>query len=249
MELIRLQKLFTDCNILSRRKAEEEIKNGKVLVNGVPAEIGQKINPEIDVVEYKGTIIKIPEKPVYKYVMLNKPRGYLSAVTDDRGRNCVTDLVSDVGVRLYPIGRLDMDSEGLLLLTNDGELTFRLTHPKHEIPKIYHVKIEGRISMEQKEALSSPMQIDGYQILPVKTEIVTIKNNYTVLRMTLYEGRNRQIRKMCELQNLKILRLCRVAIGKLKLGDLSPGKWRYLTKSQLEYLKQEKTTKKESSSC
>ncbi len=240
MELIRLQKFFTDCDVLSRRAAEEEIKNGKVLVNGIRAEIGQKIDPETDVVEYNGKKIKPPQKNIYKYVMLNKPRGYLSTVTDDRGRHCVTELVADVGARLYPIGRLDMDSEGLLLLTNDGALTYKLTHPRHEIPKIYHVKIEGKVGVEQIKALASPMEIDGYKILPVKTEIVTAKNEYTVLRMTLYEGRNRQIRKMCEAQGLQILRLCRVAIGTLELGNLTPGKWRYLTKSQVEYLKQGK---------
>ncbi len=240
MELIRLQKFFTDCDVLSRRAAEEEIKNGKVLVNGVRAELGQKIDPENDVVEYKGKVIERPSKNIYKYVMLNKPRGYLSTVTDDRGRACVTELVKDVHARLYPVGRLDMDSEGLLLMTNDGDLTYKLTHPKHDIPKIYHVKIEGKVSAEQMRALASPMEIDGYKILPVKTEVVTAKNEHTVLRMTLYEGRNRQIRKMCEAQGLNILRLCRVAIGELELGNLAPGKWRYLTKSQVEYLKKGK---------
>ncbi|MBO5305725.1 MAG: rRNA pseudouridine synthase [Clostridia bacterium] len=240
MEPIRLQKFFTDCDILSRRAAEEEIKNGKVLVNGIRAELGQKIDPETDVVEYGGKVIKQPAKTIYKYIMLNKPRGYLSTVTDDRGRHTVTELVADANARLYPIGRLDMDSEGLLLITNDGELTNKLTHPKHEIPKIYHVKIEGRISEETRRALASPMVIDGYKILPVKNEIVTAKNDYTVLRMTLYEGRNRQIRKMCEAHGLNILRLCRVAIGSLELGNLAPGKWRYLSKSQVEYLKQGK---------
>ena len=240
MELIRLQKFFTDCDILSRRAAEEEIKNGKVFVNGARAELGQKIDPENDVVEYKGKVMERPQKNVYKYVMLNKPRGYLSTVTDDRGRACVTELVKDVNARLYPVGRLDMDSEGLLLMTNDGALTYKLTHPKHDIPKIYHVKIEGKVSAEKLRALALPMEIDGYKILPVKTEIVTAKNEYTVLRMTLYEGRNRQIRKMCEAQGLNILRLCRVAIGELELGNLAPGKWRYLTKSQVEYLRKGK---------
>ncbi len=240
MEPIRLQKFFTDCDILSRRAAEEEIKSGKVLVNGVRAELGQKIDPETDIVEYKGKVIEPPKKTIYKYVMLNKPRGYLSTVTDDRGRACVTELVKDAGARLYPVGRLDMDSEGLLLLTNDGALTYKLTHPKHDIPKIYHVKIEGKVSADQLRALASPMVIDGYKILPVKTETVTAKNEYTVLRMTLFEGRNRQIRKMCETQGLNIIRLCRVAIGELELGNLAPGKWRYLTKSQVEYLKKGK---------
>lgn len=237
MELIRLQKFFTDCDVLSRRAAEEEIRSGRVLVNGIRAEIGQKIDPHTDVVEWNGSIILPPEKTIHKYIMLNKPRGYLSTVTDDRGRHCVTELVADAGARLYPIGRLDMDSEGLLLLTNDGDLTYQLTHPKHEIPKIYHVKVQGQVTIDQIKALSSPMEIDGYRILPVKTEIVTAKKEHTVLRMTLYEGRNRQIRNMCEAQGLTILRLCRVAIGSLELGSLAPGKWRYLSKNQVEYLK------------
>ena len=130
-----------------------------------------------------------------------------------------------------------MDSEGLLLLTNDGELTNRLTHPKHEIPKIYHVKIRGTVTAEQVKALSSAMDIDGYRILPVKTELISVKDDTSVLRMTLFEGRNRQIRKMCESQSLTVLRLCRIAIGDLKLGNLAPGKWRYLTKTQVDYLK------------
>ena len=237
MEKIRLQKFFTDCGVLSRRAAEAEIAAGKVKVNGEIAETGQKIDPENDTVEYKGKIINTYEKPHYTYVVLNKPRGYLSSVKDDRGRKCVTELVEDANVRLYPVGRLDMDSEGLLLMTNDGELTNKLTHPKHEIPKIYHVKIKGKVTDEQVKALSKPMKIDGYTILPVETKLISIKQDYSVLEMILYEGRNRQIRKMCEQTELNILRLCRVAIGNVKLGELAPGKWKYLNKTQVSYLK------------
>lgn len=237
MELIRLQKFFTDCGVLSRRAAEEEIKNGRVRVNGRVAEVGQKIDPEHDVVEYRGETLRLPSKKHDTYIMLNKPRGYLTTMSDDRGRATVTELISDVGTRVYPVGRLDMDSEGLLLLTSDGELTNRLTHPRHEIPKIYHVKVEGNVSREQLKELNSSMEIDGYKLLPVKTELKSIQSDHSVLRMTLYEGRNRQIRKMCEAVGLNVLRLCRIAIGELKLGDLAPGKWRYLTKSQVEYLK------------
>ena len=243
-QTIRIQKFFTDCGILSRRAAEEEIKKGRVKVNGTVAEVGQKIDPTRDRVEYRGQVIEATEKPRFTYVMLNKPRGYLSTVTDDRGRHTVTELVADVGVRLYPVGRLDMDSEGLLLLTNDGELTNRLTHPKHEIPKIYHVKIRGTVTAEQVKTLSSSMEIDGYRILPVKTELISVKDDTSVLRMTLFEGRNRQIRKMCESQSLTVLRLCRIAIGDLKLGNLAPGKWRYLTKTQVDYLKGSAAKKK-----
>jgi len=234
---IRLQKFFTDCGILSRRAAEQEIAAGRVRVNGVVAEVGQKIDPSHDVVEYRGRRIGAEERPRFTYIMLNKPRGYLSTVTDDRGRHTVTELVEDAGVRVYPVGRLDMDSEGLLLLTNDGDLTNRLTHPRHEIPKIYHVKVRGTVTAEQIKALSSPMVIDGYTILPVETELISVKEGHSVLRMTLFEGRNRQIRKMCEQQELVVIRLCRVAIGDLKLGTLAPGKWRYLTRTQIEYLK------------
>ena len=243
MAQIRIQKFFTDCGILSRRAAEAEIMAGRVKINGITAEVGQKIDPDCDVVEYKGRSVKMPEKRHFTYVMLNKPRGYLSTVTDDRGRSTVTELVSDTGVRLYPVGRLDMDSEGLLLLTNDGELTNKLTHPKHEIPKIYHVRVAGTVTPEQIKKLSSAMDIDGYEIAPVKTELISIKDGSSTLRMTLFEGRNRQIRKMCEQTDIKILRLCRVAIGDITLGNLAPGKWKYLTKSQVEYLKNVKPPK------
>jgi 23S rRNA pseudouridine2605 synthase len=161
MEKIRLQKYFTDCGVLSRRAAEEEIKKGKVKVNGETAEVGMKIDPDTDLVEYKGKVINSAQKTHYTYVMLNKPRGYLSSVSDDRGRKCVTELVADAGVRLYPVGRLDLDSEGLLLMTDDGELTNKLTHPRHEIPKIYHVRVKGKVSAEQVKELSKPMVIDG----------------------------------------------------------------------------------------
>ena len=241
MEKIKIQNYFTDCGILSRRAAEKEISDGKVKVNGETAEVGMKIDPDTDLVEYKGKVINSAQKTHYTYVMLNKPRGYLSSVSDDRGRKCVTELVADAGVRLYPVGRLDLDSEGLLLMTDDGELTNKLTHPKHEIPKIYHVKIKGKVTEEQVKALSKPMDIDGYTILPVETHLISIKPDFCVLEMILYEGRNRQIRKMCQQVELKILRLCRVAIGNVKLGELAPGKWRYLNKTQVSYLKGLKT--------
>lgn len=237
MEKIRIQKFFTDCDIMSRRAAEAAIAAGKVKINGVTAEIGQKIDTSSDTVEYNGKIITPMSNRSFTYIMLNKPRGYLSSVSDDRGRKCVTELVKDANARLYPVGRLDMDSEGLLLMTNDGELTNKLTHPRHEIPKIYHVKIKGKVTDEEIAALSKSMDIDGYTIQPVQTRLISIKNDYCVLEMTLYEGRNRQIRKMCEKVNLKILRLCRVAIGNVNLGELAPGKWKYLNKTQISYLK------------
>lgn len=237
MEPIRLQKYFTDCGVLSRRAAEAEIAAGRVKVNGVVAEVGQKIQPGVDRVEYRGKPVLMPAHTGHTYVMLNKPRGYLTSMTDDRGRRCVTELVADVGKRIYPVGRLDLESEGFLLLTDDGDLTYKLTHPRHEIPKIYHVKLAGDVTEEEIEALSQPIELDGYLTQPVEIELVSRRDNATTLRMTLYEGRNRQIRRTCAARGYKVLRLCRVAIGDLKLGNLAPGKWRYLTRSQVEYLK------------
>ncbi len=237
MEPIRLQKYFTDCGLLSRRAAEAEIAAGRVKVNGQTAEVGQKILPGVDCVEYRGQAVLPPKRPGHTYVMLNKPRGYLTSMSDNRGRRCVTELVRDVGRRIYPVGRLDLDSEGLLLLTDDGALTHKLTHPRHEIPKIYHVKLDGYVDEEQIKALSRPIELDGYLTQPIEIELVSRRDNATTLRMTLYEGRNRQIRRTCAAQGLDVLRLCRVAIGDLKLGNLAPGKWRYLTRAQVEYLK------------
>ena len=236
METVKLQKYFSDCAVMSRRAAEEEIKNGKVTVNGEVAALGLRIDPESDVVIYKGKriLLKSEEKT---YVLLNKPRGVITTLSDERGRTTVLSLLSDLGARVYPVGRLDYNSDGLLLLTNDGDLTYKLTHPKHEIPKIYHVTIKGQPSAEALTRLRSPLDIDGYVIQPVKTEVISQNDSSTVLKMTLFEGRNRQIRKMCALCNLKIERLTRVSLGDVSLGDLRVGKWRYLTKSEIEYLK------------
>ena len=237
MEPIRIQKFFTDCGVLSRRAAEEEIKAGHVRINGEIAQIGQKIDPEHDQVTYRGKPVTMETHPRNVYIMLNKPRGYVTTMHDEQGRPCVTALIKDIPVRVYPIGRLDMDSEGLLLMTNDGELANKLTHPRHEIPKIYHVKIAGTVTQDQLKALGKPMNIDGYVIQPVDVKLISIQQDHCVLRMTLYEGRNRQIRKMCQTQKLSILTLRRIAIGDLELGNLAPGQWRYLTQSQIQYLK------------
>ncbi len=237
MDSIKLQKYFTDCGVMSRRAAEKEIECGRVKVNGEVATPGQRIIPGVDTVTYKGKAVTMPKFKKNVYIMLNKPRGYLTTMSDDRGRATVAELVEDVGTRVYPVGRLDMDSEGLLLLTNDGELALKLTHPRHEIPKIYHVRVGGKVDHPTLKALNAPMEIDGYKLLPVKTELISIKPDYSVLRMTLFEGRNRQIRKMCEAVGLDVLRLCRIAIGNITLGELAPGKWRYLSSSQVEYLR------------
>lgn len=237
MEEMRLQKYLSSAGIMSRRAAEKEILAGSIKVNDLPAELGQKVTPGKDRVTYKGQPVVLKENERKVYIMLNKPRGYVTTLSDDKSRKCVAELVKDAGVRVYPIGRLDMDSEGLLLFTNDGELANKLMHPKHHIPKIYHVKVKGEITPEQFKALGQPMDIDGYEIQPVACEIITRKENYTVIRMELYEGRNRQIRKMCEKTELEITKLQRVAIGNIKLGSLAPGNWKHLTKTQADYLK------------
>jgi len=229
---------MSDCGVMSRRAAEAEILRGNIKVNGEPVELGFTVEPGVDVVTYRGKTIAKSSTDRYVTVMLNKPRGYVTTMSDEKGRKCVAQLVTDVGTRVYPVGRLDYDSEGLLLLTNDGDLANLLTHPKHHIPKIYHVKIKERITPEKLTALGKPMEIDGYKLKPVKAEIVTLANDVTVLSMTLYEGRNRQIRKMCESLDLEIISLKRIAIGDLKLGNLKPGTWKKLTKSQVDYLRQ-----------
>ena len=235
MEKIRLQKYMADAGIMSRRAAEEEIKNGNVSINGHVATLGSKIDPKNDVISYRGKRIRY-EKKKYTYIMMNKPRGYLSSTNDDRGRKCVTDLLDGVDARVYPVGRLDLVSEGILLLTDDGELKNRLTHPKHTIGKVYRVKVAGKVSDEQMEILTSPLVIDDYKIQPVTVTVSSEDDAGTVLKMTLFEGRNRQIRKMCEIAGLTVKRLSRISIGDLKLDGLPIGKWRYLEQHEVDYL-------------
>ena len=233
---VRLQKYFTDCGVLSRRAAEAEIAAGRVRVNGEIAQLGTKIDPARDTVTYKGKAVE-PQNDRKIYVMLNKPRGYVTTLSDEKSRKCITELISDIEERIYPIGRLDMDSDGLLLLTNDGELTNFLTHPRHEIPKIYHVKVKGSLTPEKLREIGKPIEIDGMETKPVKVTLVSTDRDSSTLEMTLFEGRNRQIRRMCEARDVEILRLCRIAIGNITLGNLAPGKWRYLSHAQVEYLK------------
>ena len=238
MEKIRLQKFIADAGLMSRRAAEAEIERGNVSVNGHVAELGSKVDPSSDHVTLRGKKIAYARRE-HTYIMMNKPRGYLCSTSDDRGRKCVTDLLDGVDARIYPVGRLDMISEGMLLLTDDGELKNRLTHPRHTIPKIYRVKVSGSVSEEQYEILTSALEIDGYKIKPVDVVITSEDESGTVMKMTLFEGRNRQIRKMCEQAGLTVKRLSRVSIGNLKLDGLPVGKWRYLTEAEVEYLYKE----------
>lgn len=243
MEKIRLQKYFTECGIMSRRAAEAEIEAGKVTVNGTVATLGDKIDPASDVVMYKGKLLEYPHGE-HIYIMLHKPRGYLTSMTDDRGRKCVSALVSDVGARVYPIGRLDLNSEGLLLLTDDGELANVLTHPRHSVGKIYNVSYRGEITDAKLEILRAPMVIDGYKTKGAEVELIEKHDGGGKLKITLHEGRNRQIRKMCEQVELRVSRLCRVQIGEIRLGGLALGKWRFLDKAQIKYLKNIKVNAK-----
>ena len=221
---------------MSRRAAEAEIQAGKVTVNGITAGLGDKVDPAADVVMYKGKILEYP-RGEHIYIMLHKPRGYLTSMRDDRGRKCVAELVSDVGARVYPIGRLDLNSEGLLLLTDDGELANVLTHPKHAVGKIYNVSVRGEIDAQTLATLRAPMLIDGYRTRGAEVELIEKYEGGGKLKIILYEGRNREIRKMCEQVHLHVSRLCRVQIGEIRLGGLALGKWRFLDRTQIKYLK------------
>ena len=236
METVRLQKYFTDCGVLSRRAAEAEIAAGKVTVNGAVAVTGQKIDPERDVVEYRGGRV-LPVAAEKVTVLLHKPRGFVTTLSDEKGRHTVAELVADVGVRLYPVGRLDMDSDGLLLMTCDGELANRLIRPAHTLPKKYRVCVKGEVSPAALARLNEPFLMDGYTTRPAKVRLLSREGDNSLLSFELYEGRNRQIRRMCEEVRLPVLALTRVAIGDLILGDLPVGHYRVLTKKETDYLK------------
>lgn len=218
----------------SRRKSEELIKAGKVTVNGIPASLGDSADPYIDVICVDGRLI---EKPADRtYIMLYKPRGYVTTLKDEKNRRCVSELVKDTGVRLYPVGRLDMYSEGLLIMTDDGEFANTLMHPSSRTNKTYHAWIKGACSETALKVLRSPLVIDGYRISPAEVEIVKACEDYTQLSICIHEGRNRQIRKMCDCAGLKLTKLKRVSEGSLSLGDLKPGQWRRLTDDELQDL-------------
>lgn len=236
METVRLQKYFTDCGVLSRRAAEAEIAAGKVTVNSAVAVTGQKIDPERDVVEYRGVRV-LPVAAEKVTVLLHKPRGFVTTLSDEKGRHTVAELVADVGVRLYPVGRLDMDSDGLLLMTCDGELANRLIRPAHTLPKKYRVCVRGEVSPAALARLNEPFLMDGYTTRPAKVRLLSREGDNSLLSFELYEGRNRQIRRMCEEVRLPVLALTRVAIGELTLGNLPVGHYRVLTKKETDYLK------------
>lgn len=231
---IRLQKYLSQCAVASRRKAEELILNGKVKVNGRPAQLGDKVNPRKDTVTVNGKKI-VSSKKLY-YIMLHKPRGFITTMEDERGRKCVAQLVEDVGARVYPVGRLDKDSEGLLLLTNDGAFANAMTHPSKHVPKTYRVTVRPEVTEDMLVKFSTGMEIEGRMTAPVDARIIEKQDGRVVLEMILHEGRNRQIRKMCEELGLEVARLKRTAVGSIKLGMLQQGKWRHLNDDEVHKL-------------
>lgn len=228
----RLQKIISASGLSSRRAAEELIKSGKVVVNGMTATLGDSADIETDVITVDGVELKMPSG--HTYIVLNKPKGYVTTMSDEKGRKCVAELVTDVGARVFPVGRLDMYSEGLLIMTDDGEFANKLMHPSKEVRKTYHAWISGECDKEKIDILSSPLDIDGYIIKPAEVEVLKRAEDYTLLSITIHEGRNRQIRKMCEIAGLKLTRLKRISEGNIVLGDLKPGKWRYLSDEELQ---------------
>lgn len=237
MEKIRVQKLIAESGLCSRRKAEELISNGSVTVNGHICSLGDKADPAADVISVNGR--RIGEAPREKrYIMLNKPRGYITTMSDEQGRKIALELLRGVEERVVPVGRLDRNSEGLLLFTNDGEFANEITHPSRHVSKTYRVTIDGRVSEVQLMKLSAGVKLDdGKVTLPCSVEVVSEGADRTVLRMTIKQGLNRQIRRMCAALDLQVGRLRRVAIGGVKLGMLKTGEWRDLTKDELRILR------------
>ena len=233
---VRLQKFMAEQGVASRRKSEDLIRAGKVKVNGHVAEIGMKINPRKDLVTVgKQKLTNVKNRKMV-YVMLNKPRGYVTTVSDELGRKTVMDLLPDFGCRIYPVGRLDKDSEGLLLLTNDGSFTNCMTHPSHEYAKVYRVTVRPVVNDDILFNLRNGIEIDGRMTAPCEVTVLTEEENRVVLEFILHEGRNRQIRKMCESQGLEVARLKRISIGPVKLGILKQGDYRELSEQDVKKL-------------
>ena len=231
---VRLQKYLAECGVASRRKSEELIDAGKVKVNGRVASIGDKVHPKKDTVTVNGK--KIIKQKNLVYVMLHKPRGFITTMSDEMDRKCVAQLIKDVPGRVFPVGRLDRDSEGMLLFTNDGEFANAMTHPTKHVPKTYRVTVRPGITEEQITALTTGIIIEDRKTAPAEVRIVTKEEGRVVLEITLYEGRNRQIRKMCEEIGLEVARLKRTAIGSIKLGMLKQGTWRNLNEDEVRKL-------------
>ncbi|MBR5095284.1 MAG: rRNA pseudouridine synthase [Oscillospiraceae bacterium] len=230
----RLQKIIAASGLMARRKAEELIAAGRVTVNGCVARLGDSADPDTDEILVDGRRLSSTEQKVY--IMLNKPRGIVTSLHDEKGRRDLSGLIREIPERVYPVGRLDLDSEGLLLLTNDGDLAQRLMHPSFEIEKVYRTWVRGDEIAARAERLRRPMEIDGCPVGPAKVEIREQSEGGAVLDVTIHEGRNRQVRKMCQQAGLTVTRLCRIREGGLSLGGLRPGQWRELTEAELRSL-------------
>ncbi len=242
-EKIRLQKFMADHGVASRRKCEDMIAAGTVRINGRIATIGDKVNPHADTVTVQGEAIRQNVQNVY--YMLHKPRGYITTMHDEKGRKCVAQLIEEIPERVYPVGRLDRESEGLLLLTNDGDFANALTHPSSHVPKTYRVTVRPAVTGGQVSALADGVEIDGRKTLPADIRVLESDGGRTVLEIVIYEGRNRQIRKMCEAVGLTVARLKRTRIGSVKLGMLKAGAWRPLSAAEVRTLLQAAGKRKE----
>lgn len=232
----RIQKILSTRAVTSRRQAEEMIRQGRVSVNGKPASLGQQADPDTDQILIDGTLL--PGQPERIYLMLNKPRGVVTTLSDERGRMNAAELVSGCGQRVWPIGRLDMDSEGLLLFTNDGAFSQEIAHPRSQVDKCYHVWVSG-YTPERETLLRRQVVLDGYTIAQPVVRLLKAEGSRACLAVTIHEGRNRQVRRMCALAELEVNRLKRVAEGSLHLGKLPSGKWRYLTSEEVRRLRQD----------
>ncbi|HBI85812.1 MAG TPA: pseudouridine synthase [Ruminococcus sp.] len=237
MEKIRVQKILSDCGYCSRRKAEALIAAGRVKNNGRPVKIGDKALPT-DLLTVDGERIYVPKKKEFRYIMLNKPRGYVTTLSDEQGRRCVTDLLEGVGTRVYPVGRLDRNSEGLLLFTNDGNFANGIMHPSREVTKTYRVTVRPPVSEEQLAQMSAGVTLDdGFKTAPANIVTKVTEPERVVLLVTIHEGKKREVRRMCDAVGLEVARLRRISIGPVKLGMLKPGDWRDLTAEELRALR------------
>ena len=236
-EKIRIQKIIADAGIASRRKAEELISRGAVTVNGKRAQLGDKADPVKDKINVAGRDITIRQDAKKYYIMLHKPRGFITTMSDEGGRKCVAELVDDIPARLFPVGRLDRESEGLLLMTNDGAFANMISHPSTHFAKTYRVTVRPRITEDQLTRLTTGVVIEGRMSMPAAVHVIKSEQDRTVLEIVLEEGRNRQIRKMCEAIGLEVARLKRIAVGPVRLGMLQPGKYRELTPDEMRAIR------------
>ena len=234
---IRIQKIIAEAGIASRRKAEELIIRGAVTINGRRAQLGDKADPAKDKLVVAGRTITVRKDNKKYYIMLHKPRGFITTMSDEGGRKCVAELVDEIPARLFPVGRLDRDSEGLLFMTNDGDFANMISHPSTHFAKTYRVTVHPAITEDQLTALTTGVIVDGRKSMPASIRVITAEKERTVLEIILEEGRNRQIRKMCEAVGLEVARLKRLAIGPVKLGMLQPGKWRELKPDEMRAIR------------